>query len=376
MFARIGTSHEHLNTNNKGVLLMSNENYTTLSNEELIKLVDDILSKFTMNFYGRILNNHHKDLHDEIMRRTSFLDKSHPIPFTARLYCIRNNLSSNPRCSCEGCQNTVEWYGKTNGFRKYCSSECKNRDEKFWNKVQDTCEDRYGVRNPFQSDEIKERIKEINMDNLGVPYPMMSEEVRRKSVESCIGKYGCSNVMMSPIVQQKSQETTFNHFGVYHSLESEVCKEKARRTCIEKYGVDNFSKSKFFTGYVKRIYHDGIWFDSSWEIKVYDFLKEHDIEFKYQVGPIEYEYDGKTHYYFPDFLVGNRLIEVKGDHFFRVNESGKEVMVCPYRYPEWSEEFYQWKCGLYEAKHQCMITNNVRILRESDINNITTGLFR
>ena len=348
-----------------------------MSNEELINLIDNILSKFTMNFYGRIIKNHHKEMYDEIMRRTSFLDESHPIPFTARLYCIRNNLSSNPRCSYKGCYNTVEWYGKTNSFRQYCSSECKNKDEKFWNKVQNTCECRYGVRNPFQSDEVKKSIKELHMNNLGVPYPMMSNEVRRKSQDTCIDKYGYSNVMMSPEIQKKAQETTFNHFGVYHTFKSEIFKEKARKTCIEKYGVDNFSKSKFFTGYVKRIYHNGIWFDSSWEIKVYDFLTDNKIPFEYHIEPIPYEYDGHTHYYFPDFKVNEIIVEVKGEQFFRINKStGKEEMFCPYRYPDWTNEYYEWKCGLYEAKHQCMLSHDVLILRESDIKNLKIEIFQ
>lgn len=93
---------------------MSKYNYMEMSNEEFIKLIDDVLSKFKMNFYGRILKTHHKAMFDEIVRRTSFLDENHMIPFTARLYCIRNNLYSNPICSCDGCQNTVEWRCKYN----------------------------------------------------------------------------------------------------------------------------------------------------------------------------------------------------------------------------------------------------------------------
>ena len=355
---------------------MSKYNYMEMSNEEFIKLIDDVLSKFKMNFYGRILKTHHKAMFDEIVRRTSFLDENHMIPFTARLYCIRNNLYSNPICSCDGCQNTVEWYGKINAFRQYCSNECKNKDEKFWNKVQNTCLEKFGVLNPFQSEEIKERIRNSNIDRLGVPYPMMSEEVRRKSQDSCIAKYGCSNVMMSPIVQQKAQETTLSHFGVKHASESEICKKKGRETCIERYGVDNFSKSKYFSGGIKKILHDGIWFDSSWEFKVYDFLKENNINFEYQIEPIQYEYDGKTYYYVPDFLINGRIYEVKGDMFFRINESsGKEEMFCPWRKSEWSDEHYQWMCGKYEAKHQCMLNHGVIILREREIMNLKIDIF-
>ena len=57
--------------------------------------------------------------------------------------------------------------------------------------------------------------------------------------------------------------------------------------------------------------------------------------------------------------------------FFRVNEStGKEEMYKPWRRKEWSDEYYQWLCGKEEAKHQCMISNNVIILRKVELNNL------
>ena len=84
-----------------------------------------------------------------------------------------------------------------------------------------------------------------------------------------------------------------------------------------------------------------------------------------------YEYDGKTWTYHPDFLINGKVYEVKGDHFFRFNEStNKEEMVCPYRETNWSDEYYKWKCKLYEAKHQCMLSNNVTILRKRELNNL------
>jgi hypothetical protein len=53
---------------------------------------------------------------------------------------------------------------------------------------------------------------------------------------------------------------------------------------------------------------------------------------------------------------------VKGDHFF--DKDGK--MRCPYRNKVWTDEEYADKCALYEAKHQCMLANNVQILLGSD----------
>lgn len=69
-------------------------------------------------------------------------------------------------------------------------------------------------------------------------------------------------------------------------------------------------------------------FATSWEFKVYDFLTENHIEFEYQPNiSIPYYCEGTRHYYHPDFLVGDRIVEVKGDHFFRINEeTGEEEM--------------------------------------------------
>ena len=113
-------------------------------------------------------------------------------------------------------------------------------------------------------------------------------------------------------------------------------------------------------------------FGSSWEFIVYDFLTEHNIPFEYQPTiSFPYEYKGTHHTYHPDFRVGDKIIEVKGDHFFRINEStGREEMYCPYHNPKWSNDYYDWKCGQFEAKHQCMMDKGVNIIRGSDIKDI------
>ena len=123
--------------------------------------------------------------------------------------------------------------------------------------------------------------------------------------------------------------------------------------------------------------YPNIKFTTSWEFKVYDFLIENHIEFEYQPEiAIPYEYDGTTWTYHPDFRVGDRIVEVKGDNFFRINEeTGKEEMYKTWRDPNISDEEYEWQCGKEEAKHQCMITNNVTILRKKDIDNLSIESF-
>lgn len=95
-------------------------------------------------------------------------------------------------------------------------------------------------------------------------------------------------------------------------------------------------------------------FDSSWEIAYFIWLKDKNISFEYRPN-IRFKYIVKNeeHYYYPDFLVNNKIIEIKGDQFLDEN-----TMICP-----WDET----KNEIYAAKYKCMIDNNVIILRSDDI---------
>ena len=61
------------------------------------------------------------------------------------------------------------------------------------------------------------------------------------------------------------------------------------------------------------------------------------------------------HRYFPDFILDDEFIEIKGDYFFK--EDG--TMCNPFDHSQ---------DDLFEAKHQCMIKNNVKILTSIDYN--------
>ena len=347
---------------------MANDNYTSMGNQELLMEVKKVISP--INQLGRKVKSKLPKLHEEIMARTAFLVDPN-IQFTARLHCLEHNLVEQPTCKI--CGNPVEWYGKSNAFRTYCSRGCMYSDKDFWNKVQDTCEERLGTRNAFQSEIVKERIREKHRANLGVDYPMQSPVVREKSRISCMNNMGVENPSQSEEVQLKKENTTYSHYGVRHPAQNEEVKSRMVATCKRNWNVDNFSKSPLFaTFHRKRIFHDNIWFDSTWEVKVYDFLKSNNLPFEYSPSvALPYDYDGKRYAYHPDFIVNDKLFEVKGDHFFRMNEStGEEEMFCPFRESEWTDEEYNWICGKVEAKHQCMLKNNVVILREKDIDNI------
>lgn len=147
-----------------------------------------------------------------------------------------------------------------------------------------------------------------------------------------------------------------------------------------RFNVDWFPQSPEFAKkshmpYTNPKYPD-MKFTTSWEFKVYDFLVENNIKFEYQPEiAIPYECEDTHHYYHPDFRVNGRLYEVKGDNFFRINkETGKEEMYLTWQ-GDLSNEEYEWRCKVMEAKHQCMLANNVVILRHKEINNLSISLF-
>lgn len=231
----------------------------------------------------------------------------------------------------------------------------------------------HGVEHPMQSSKIRDKIQSTLLTNLGVTHQSKSEEVKQKTKETLLKTLGVEYTFQSKEVQQKSKMTKSNRYGdEYYSNQ-----EKARQTMIEKYGVEWYSQTIDFhrkcrKPYINSKYPD-MTFGSSWEFIVYDFLIEHNILFEYQPPiSIPYEYDGIIWTYHPDFrLCNGTIIEVKGDHYFRLNSTtGKEEMYCPYGKNKLSKDKYDWLCGKFEAKHQCMIQNNILIIRQKQLKNI------
>ena len=178
-------------------------------------------------------------------------------------------------------------------------------------------------------------------------------------------KYGKTNPFQVDEFKKKSKETCLERYGKEYYSQTEKSKERMKITCLERYGKEYYSQTEDFTLKKQKKYqYSDIQFDSSWEVKVYQYCKENNIPCEYQPDiTFEYEYDGKKHYYHPDFLINGKLYEVKGEQFFEGDK-----MICPYNRNE-------YKDGLTEAKHQCMIKNGVIILRKNDIKNIKGRIF-
>ncbi len=230
-----------------------------------------------------------------------------------------------------------------------------------------TCLEKIGVKNPMQSKDILNRAMETQMDRyngIGFASKETNEKIRcafqqtygtsdpgnrPEAIEARKLKWEQKSEQEKKELVNKCQETNRrNHGGILYQ-QTHVCHVRRR----------------------KRYWHDGMWFDSKWEIKVYDYCKNINIACEYQPNiSFTYECCERKWIYQPDFLINGKIYEVKGDQFFKVDESGHEVMFNPYRNKKWSDERYARECAKFEAKHQCMLANNVTILRGKDINNL------
>ena len=295
---------------------------------------------------------------------------------------------------CKTCSKPTKFISITAGYRQFCCGTCTQKSEETRNKIKltnlkrcgkeyysqteeyaqrivktslekygvdspnkdpnkikhatETCLNKYGVTTYSQTDECKKRVAETNTERHGAPYLMQVPQFKEQSVKTCLETYHVENVSQCPEIQLKKITTNQERHGCdwYNN------KEKAEKTSLLRHGTKHPMQNpnilaKTFGKYI----YDMKTFDSSWEIAYYIWLKDNKIDFKYHPNiSFKYKYNGKIHYYCPDFLVNNILTEIKGPQFIK-----NERMINPYD---------SNMNDLFNAKYKCMLENNVNIITD------------
>lgn len=219
-------------------------------------------------------------------------------------------------------------------------------------KRQITCFERYGDKNYHN----KEKAKQTMLELYGGTATLNSN-LKQKVQQTNLQKFGGVSPMCSNIIVDKVKETYIQNNGGM-GFESVSVKETFKKNYKAKYGVEYSSQNPIVRRKQATKYkYDDVNFDSKPEIAYYIWLKDNNIDFEYQPNvKFVYFYQNKIHYYIPDFKVGGEYVEIKGIHFFK-NHNVNETMINP---------FDRTQDDKYEAKHQCMIKNNVKILTNFD----------
>lgn len=229
---------------------------------------------------------------------------------------------------CKYCGKLTPFLSINKGYQEHCCQSCSKLDKEKQKQYEQTCIERHGCKNTFQIKDKNGKTKAQNtwIKNLGVDNPFKSDKIKTKITQ-----------------------TNLEKIGVKYPAQNSKIHKKQMKNSHKKYKAPN-----------------GKTYDSSWEYKFEQYLIENHIQYIFQPDDLDliwYDINGKPHEYYPDFKIFKNekefIIEIKGKHFFDKNGT----YINPY---DMSEE------GKQNAllKYNCMIKNNVKILKLKDLQNI------
>lgn len=233
---------------------------------------------------------------------------------------------------------------------RWCKAQTKRKETWLRN---------YGVDNPLKAKSTQERIKQTNLEKYGFENVAKSEKIKQKKQITCLQKYESTSPLGSKAIQEKIKKSCLKHFGVENPNQANEIKQKKKQTCLKRYGVENYGQTQEMQKQRRAKYSiDDQKFDSYPEYCFYRYCVDNNIQVrKYSGQGFEYFFKEKKHFYYPDFEVIENdkvlLIELKGDQFLTENNT-------------WQNPFDHSKDDIYEAKRQCAIKNNVKILYSKD----------
>jgi len=91
---------------------------------------------------------------------------------------------------------------------------------------------KFGVNNPMQNDEIKNRLKDTILNKYGREFYLQTDDKKEKGTQTCLTKYGVENPMQDTKIKNKAKNTKREKYGDHY----EKITEKIIKTKKEKYG--------------------------------------------------------------------------------------------------------------------------------------------
>ena len=275
------------------------------------------------------------------------------------IFRIINNIQKRPIC--KYCGNSVKYIGNAyldkidktiNGYRQYCSFECSCKDINRYKKIENTCLQKYGVKNPFQNKEIQEKAKNTCLQKYGVTNSFKCKKIQEKAQQTCLQKYGVKNPFQAISIKNKIKQNNIKKYGVEYVLQSPVIKNKIRNTCIQKYGVDHIWKSETIKNNIKNTNLKLYGVENVVQSQYYiDICKERNV-FKYSK---------------PENELYNMLVSLFSEHdIIRQYKSN----VYPYKC-----DFYLKPYDLYIEYHGSWFHNYHRFNESSDIDKNILNIF-
>lgn len=96
-------------------------------------------------------------------------------------------------------------------------------------KTAEYVENKYGVSNVFQLDDIKEKLGKTNIEKYGVANPFSSELIKEKIKKTNLEKYGVEYATQSEIIKEKTKQTIMEKYGTPYSPFLDITHEKGEK---------------------------------------------------------------------------------------------------------------------------------------------------
>lgn len=103
-------------------------------------------------------------------------------------------------------------------------------------KIQESVQEKYGVNNVFQLEEVKDKIKETNFVKYGTAYYSQTQEYADKIVKTCMSKYGETNYFKTQNCKEKIRLTNMQKFGYPYACQNQKVVDKIKKSLNDKYG--------------------------------------------------------------------------------------------------------------------------------------------
>lgn len=194
----------------------------------------------------------------------------------------------------------------------------------------DSYKEKTGYEFATQNPDYWKNLEDHYMETLGAKHQWARGSIsREKGKETCEKKYGVKEPLSSPIIREKIRKTNLEKYGVENCGSSPLIIKKREQTNLRKFGVKSpMQNSDFAKNLIRNYIYKNISFDSSWELAYYIWCEDHNIKIERTYESFEY-YDSEniSHDYYPDFKLNNTFIEIKGGHLI----DSKGNLVSPYK---------------------------------------------
>ena len=186
---------------------------------------------------------------------------------------------------------------------KFCSFGCGRKAVKRFKNGNYCCE-----YNSVKCPVIRKRLIENHANSKEI-YKNLPEEIKeRMKWCKCLTKETDVRLKNMGIKRKEYYKNPDVHGSFYGRKHTEETKRKISIGTSKSYNYEANRKS----GRGRGGYYKGFWCDSTYELAFIIYCFDHNIKVERNKEYFIYEYNGKKHRYYPDFVIDNVLYEIKG----------------------------------------------------------------